>query len=75
MNQSSKNARTRLKKSTRKEFESLFYEAMLTPIQERVLRLHIAEGVGVPIIAMRLSVSDTTVRNYLSEAYEKVAKI
>lgn len=75
MNQSSKNARTRLKKSTRKEFESLVYEAMLTPIQERVLRLHIAEGVGVPIIAMRLSVSDTTVRNYLSEAYEKVAKI
>lgn len=75
MNQSSKNARTRLKKSTRKEFESLVYEAMLTPIQERVLRLHIAEGVGVPIIAMRLSVSDTTVRNYLSDAYEKVAKI
>lgn len=75
MNQSSKNARMRLKKSTRKEFESLVYEAMLTPIQERILRLHIAEGVGVPIIAMRLSVSDTTVRNYLSEAYEKVAKI
>ena len=75
MNQSSKNARTRLKKSTRKEFEKLVYESMLTPIQERVLRLHIAEGVGVPIIAMRLSVSDTTVRNYLSEAYEKVAKV
>ena len=75
MNQSSKNARTRLKKSTRKEFEKLVYEAMLTPIQARVLQLHIAEGVGVPIIAMRLSVSDTTVRNYLSEAYEKVAKV
>lgn len=75
MNQQSKNARTRLKKSTRKEFETLVYEAMLTPIQERIVRLHIAEGVGVPIIAMRLSVSDTTVRNYLSEAYEKVAKI
>lgn len=75
MNQSSKNARTRLKKSTRKEFESLVYEAMLTPIQERIVRLHIAEGVGIPIIAMRLSVSDTTVRNYLTEAYEKVAKV
>lgn len=75
MNQLTKNARTRLKKSTRKEFETLVYEAMLTPAQEEVLRLHIANGVSVPIIAMRLSISETCVRNYLSEAYEKVAKI
>jgi DNA-binding NarL/FixJ family response regulator len=48
---------------------------MLTPVQEEVLRLHIASGVSVPIIAMRLFISETCVRNYLSEAYEKVAKI
>ena len=75
MNQASKDARTRLKKSTRREFESLVYEAMLTPVHERILRLHITEGVSVPIIAMRMRMSDTTVRNYLCEAYEKVAKV
>ena len=75
MNQASKDARTRLKKSTRKEFESLVYEAMLTPMQEKILRLHIVDRVNIPVIAMRMAMSETTVRNYLSESYEKVAKI
>jgi DNA-binding NarL/FixJ family response regulator len=75
MNQKSKEVRLRLKMSTRAEFEKLVYDAMLTPTQEEVLRLHIAGGVSVPIIAMRLSISETCVRNYLSEAYEKAAKI
>ena len=75
MNQSSKDARTRLKMSTRKEFESLVYESLLTPIQEKIIRLHIAEGVPISIIAMRLAISDAAVRNQLSLIYEKVAKI
>lgn len=75
MNQSSKDARTRLKMSTRKEFESFVYESLLTPIQEKIIRLHIADGVPISIIAMRLAISDAAVRNQLSLIYEKVAKI
>lgn len=75
MNQASKDARMRLKKSTRREFEALIWEAMLTPMQEKVVRLHIADCLSVPIISMRLAISETTVRNLLSEVYEKVAKV
>lgn len=75
MNQKSKEARNRLKMSTRKEFEMLIYESMLTPMQEKILRLHIAEGVSISIIAMRLALSDAAVRNQLAMIYEKVAKI
>lgn len=75
MNQKSKEARTRLKMSTRTEFEKIVYESMLTPLQDRILRLHIAEGVPISIIAMRLALSDAAVRNQLAMIYEKVAKI
>lgn len=75
MNQKSKEARTRLKMSTRTEFEKIVYESMLTPLQDRILRLHIAEGIPISIIAMRLALSDAAVRNQLAMIYEKVAKI
>lgn len=75
MNQKSKEARSRLKRSTRKEFENLIYESLLTPTQEKIVRLHIAEGVSISIIAMRLAISDAAVRNQLSLIYEKIAKI
>ncbi len=75
MNQSSKNARIKLRKATRAEFERLVYEAMLTPVQEQIVRLHIAQGISVAYIAMRLSMSDACVRKHLVEVYEKVAKV
>lgn len=75
MNQKSKDARTKLKMSTRREFEALVYESLLTPLQERIVRLHIADGVPVPIIAMRLAISEAAVRSHLAMVYEKVSKI
>lgn len=75
MNQSSKDARMKLKKATRTEFDKLIYESLLTPFQEKIIRLHIAEGVPISIVAMRLAISDAAVRNQLSLIYEKVAKI
>lgn len=69
MNQKSKDARTKLKMSTRREFEALVYESLLTPLQERIVRLHIAEGVPVPIIAMRLAISEAAVRSHLAMVY------
>jgi len=75
MNQKSKDARLQLKRATRREFERLIYEAMLTPMQEHIIRLHIVNDVSVSIIAMRMALSETTVRNQLAAIYEKVAKI
>ena len=75
MNRQSKEARMRLRMSTRAEFERLVYEAMLTPTQEKIIRLHIAEGVPVTYISMRLSVSEACIRKNLAEVYEKVAKV
>ena len=75
MNQRSKEARARLRKATRAEFESLVYEALLTPRQEKIIRLHIAEKIPVPYIAERFCMSEGTVRKNLQDAYEKVAKL
>ena len=75
MNQQSKEARMRLKRSTRAEFERLVYESMLTPWCEKILRLHICEGVSVCMLAQRFACSETLVRKHLATAYEKVAKL
>lgn len=74
MNQSSKDARLKLRKATRTEFERLVYEAMLTPVQEKIVRLHIAQGKSITFVSMRLSMSDACVRKHLVEVYEKVSK-
>lgn len=75
MNQSSKDARLKLRKATRTEFERLVYEAMLTPIQEHIIRLHVAQGISIACIATRLAMSDACVRKRLCESYEKIAKV
>lgn len=75
MNQQSKDARQKLKKATRAEFESLVYEALLTPFQRNVIRLYICEGLTVLQIAMRLQYSEAGIRRSLSQIYEKVSKI
>lgn len=75
MNQDSKEARVRLRMATRAEFESLVYEALLTPRQEKIIRLHIAEKIPVTYIAERYCMSEGTVRKELRKIYEKVAKL
>jgi hypothetical protein len=71
----SKHARNRLKMATRTEFDYLIYEAMLTPWCEKILRLHISEGVSVCGLAERFSCSETLIRKHLAIAYKKVAKL
>ena len=75
MNQETRAARHRLRSATREEFESMVYMAMLTPAQEKVLRLHICKGVSVQWIAELLGYSDSGIRKMLARAYEKVAKL
>ena len=75
MNQETKAARQKLRSATRAEFESVVYDAMLTPMQEKVLRFHICNGVSIQGIAERLGYSDSGIRKMLLRAYEKIAKV
>ena len=68
-------ARQRLKYATKSEFETLLDNANLTPLQEKIIRLHIAKGYSVCKIALALSCCDSSVRKNLSAIYEKVAKL
>lgn len=68
-------ARDRLKKSTRVEFEKLVYDAMLTPLQEEVLRFYICKDIDIVRIAERIGYSDSGIRKILNQCYEKVAKL
>lgn len=58
--------RARLKQSTRTEFEKIIYDAMLTPQQEHIIRLHICEGVSICGIAERLGYSYSGIRKALN---------
>ena len=75
INPQSKAARDRLKMATRTEFEHLVYEAMLQPWCEKIVRLHIGEGVSVALLAERFSCSETLIRKHLATAYEKISKV
>ena len=75
MNSASKEARLRLKMSTRAEFERLIFEAMLTPMDEHIIRLHIVDGLSVAYISMRMAISEACVRKHLNAIDEKVAKV
>ena len=68
-------ARQRLKLANKFEFETLIGNANLTPIQEEIIRLHIAKGYSVCKIALAVSCSDSSIRKNLSTIYEKVAKL
>ena len=70
-----KEVRERLKKATRVEFESMIYDAMLTPLQENVLRFYICKGIEIKRISERIGYSDSGVRKILNQAYLKVAKL
>lgn len=71
MNPQSKEARDRLKMAIRTEFDYLLHEAMLQPWQEKIVRLHIGEGVPIMNLAERFACSETLIRKHLSKAYEK----
>lgn len=68
-------ARLRLKQAIKSEFENLLENANLTPIQEKIIRLHIVKGYSICKIALALNCCDSTVRKNLSEIYSKVAKL
>lgn len=75
MNAKLKATRQRLREATRKEFEMLIYDAMLTPTQEEILVFHIAKGIGLQQIAERKGYSESGIRKILAQCYEKVSKI
>ena len=68
-------ARQRLKQATKFEFETLIDSANLTPLQEKVVRLHIAKGYSVCKIAMALSCCESVVKKHLAKIYDKVNKL
>ena len=70
-----KMTRQRLRKATRKEFEMLVYDAMLTPTQEEILVFHIVKGIGLQQIAERKGYSESGIRKILTQCYEKIAKL
>lgn len=70
-----KEARDKLRKATRNEFESMVYDAMLTPLQEEILRFHFCEGISIGRLAERVGYSDSGVRKLLNQVYEKVSKL
>lgn len=74
MNTYSKAARKYLKESTREEFERTIYSAKLTPMQDKIIRLHILEDRPVCYIAMKLILSEATIRRALSEIYLRVSR-
>jgi len=75
MDEKRKKARTKLKSATRKEFENLIFEAMLTEMQEKILRLYITHQKSICAISQELSFSETYTRRQLAQAYDRIARI
>ena len=73
MKTSRKNARDRLKQSTRTEYERLIHAAKLTPRQNQIIDLHILKNYSVCKVALSLSYCESLVRKELSRTYDKVA--
>ena len=75
MDEKRKRARMKLKSATRKEFENMIFEAMLTDMQEKILRLYITHQKSICAISQELSFSETYIRRQLSQAYDRIARI
>ena len=75
MNQDSKRARNRLKSATRQEFDKLIYDAMLTPLQEKIIRLHICNDLSINVISERFGYSYSGIHKMINRIYNKVAKL
>lgn len=74
MNPARKEIRRVLKQSNKNEFEKLIESANLTPLQERIIRLHIMKDWTICKIAMSVSCCESNVRKILAVAYDKLAK-
>lgn len=72
MTEAHKKARELLFQAKRSEFERLLCEAKVPPVYEDVARLHIVSGLTLYQIAMKLNISERTVRKYLSVVYDRV---
>lgn len=75
MKDSRKAARTRLKEATLAEYKAWTLAANLTPLQRKILDLNICKGRSISSIAMELFCCEATVRNHLTQAYDKIAKL
>lgn len=69
-----KAARQRLKDATLAEYNELILAANLTPIQSKILDMHIRGESSISKIAVELFCSDSTARKHLARAYDKVSK-
>ena len=65
-------ARQRLKHATKFEFETLIDNANLTPLQEKIIRLHIVKGYSVCKTALHLSCCDSSIKKQLAKIYDKI---
>lgn len=72
MKENRKLARQRLKQATKAEFEQIIEDANLTPIQEKILRLHFVKDWTICKIALSLSCCDSAVKRMLTKIYEKI---
>ena len=72
MNQDSKHARNRLKSATRQEFDKLIYDAMLTPLQEKIIRLYICDDLSINAISERFGYSYSGIHKLINRIYNAV---
>lgn len=70
MDRACKIARSRLKNSTRSEFEALISEAKLTPTQEEILRRYILRGETIYKISTSIHISERQVSLSLHTSYK-----
>ena len=72
---SRKSARQLLKTATHKEYDTLIYNARLTPTQIKIIDLHFAQEFSICSIAEQLNCCESYVRKSLATIYDKVAKL
>ena len=75
MNEFSKAARQYIKAATRSEYNSIVYEAKLTPEQEDILNRHIIHSETIVKIADVLHCSEFHVKESLKKTYLRISKV
>lgn len=68
-------ARQRLKDASKAEFEKIVDDAKLTPIQEKIVRLHFVKDWSICKIALSLSCCDSVVKKHLTITYDRINKL
>lgn len=75
MDESSKAARKHIKAATRSEYNSIVYEAKLTPEQEEILNRHILRSETIVKIADVMHCSEFHVKESLRKIYIRISKV